>query len=197
LEEGGQDQREIDELTETLYSCISFRKGERPDLERLRGLFIEEGMLINNNDDPLIFTIDQFVDAIDYQLLAGSLKSFSEREIAERTEIFGKIAHRFSTYEARFDPDDAEPLLHRYQQHPIHKGRGFVAGELNRLERRDRRPEDPREVSLNSRDSSSNWPVSKKHLEVGKTSSVMVPKRRTPRRNWCERISEDDLEISR
>jgi hypothetical protein len=55
-------------------------------------------------------TIDQFVDAIDQQLSAGSLKSFSEREIAAKTEIFGKIAHRFSTYEARFDPDDAEPL---------------------------------------------------------------------------------------
>jgi len=49
-------------------------------------------------------------DAIDYQVSAGSLKSFSEREVAERTEIFGKIAHRFSTYEARFNPDDPEPL---------------------------------------------------------------------------------------
>ena len=66
--------------------------------------------LINNNDDPLIFTIDQFVDAVGYQVSAGSLKSFSEREVAERTEIFGKIAHRFSTYEARFDPEDPEPL---------------------------------------------------------------------------------------
>ncbi len=110
FEEGSQEQKDIDELTETLYSCISFRQGERPDLERLKGLFIKEGMLINNNDDPLIFTIYQFAEAIDYQLSAGSLKSFSEREIAERTEIFGKIAHRFSTYEARFDPDDAEPL---------------------------------------------------------------------------------------
>ncbi len=110
LEESGQDLIEIEELTEALYSCISFFQGESPDLVRLRGLFIEKGILINNNDDPLIFTIDSFVDAIDYQISAGSLKSFSEREIAERTEIFGNIAHRFSTYEARFDPDDAEPL---------------------------------------------------------------------------------------
>ncbi len=110
LEESGQDMIEIDRLTESLYSCISFRKGEHPDLKRLRGLFIDKGMLINNNDDPLIFTIDQFVNAIGYQISAGSLKSFSEREVAERTEIFGKIAHRFSAYEARFDPDDAESL---------------------------------------------------------------------------------------
>ena len=110
FEESGQDQTKIDELTNSLYSCISFRQGEMPDLARLKSLFIKEGMLINNNDDPLIFTIDRFADAIGYQISAGSLKSFSEREIAERTEIFGKIAHRFSTYEARFDPDDAEPL---------------------------------------------------------------------------------------
>ena len=111
FEESGQDLMEINELTELLYSCISFRQGERPDLERLKGLFIKVGILINNNDDdPLIFTIDNFVKAIDYQISAGSLKSFSEREVAGKTEVFGKVAHRFSTYEARFDPDDAEPL---------------------------------------------------------------------------------------
>jgi len=110
FEESGQDQMKIDELTGALYSCISFRQGEKPDLARLKSLFIKEGILINNNDDPLIFTIDQFADAIAYQISAGSLNSFSEEEVAERTEIFGKIAHRFSTYEARFDPDDAEPL---------------------------------------------------------------------------------------
>ena len=94
LEESAQDQMNINELTNSLYSCISFRKEKRPDLERLKSLFIKEGMLINNNDDPLIFTVDQFVDAIDYQISAGSLKSFSEREISDKTEIFGKIAHR-------------------------------------------------------------------------------------------------------
>ena len=109
-DESGQELMKIEELAKVLYSCISFLQGERPDLERLRSLFIEKGILINNNDDPLIFTIDQFMDAIDMQLSAGSLKSFSEEEVAERTEIFGKIAHRFSTYEARFDPDDVEPL---------------------------------------------------------------------------------------
>jgi len=110
FEESGQDQMKIEELTNSLYSCISFRQGEKPDLARLKSLFIKEGILINNNDDLLIFTIDQFVDAVGYQVSAGSLKSFSEREVAERTEIFGKIAHRFSTYEARFDPDDPETL---------------------------------------------------------------------------------------
>jgi len=110
FEESGQEMTMIDELTEALYSCISFRKEERPDLHRLKGLFIDEGMLINNNDDPLIFSIHQFVDAIDCQISAGSLTSFSEREVAERTEIFGEIAHRFSTYEVRFDPEDADPI---------------------------------------------------------------------------------------
>lgn len=110
VEESGQDLTKIEELTNSLYSCISFRQREKPDLARLKSLFIKEGMLINNNGDPLIFTIDQFVDAVGYQVSVGSLKSFSEREVAERTEIFGKIAHRFSTYEARFDADDPEPL---------------------------------------------------------------------------------------
>ena len=61
FEESGQDQMNIEDLTNSLYSCISFRQGEKPDLARLKSLFIKEGMLINNNGDPLIFTIDQFV----------------------------------------------------------------------------------------------------------------------------------------
>lgn len=103
--------REIDRITRELYSTVSFDKGRQPDLEKLKRLFISEGKLINNNgDSPLIMTVPQFIEAVNQQLAGGALKSFYEGEIAGRTELFGKIAHRFSTYEAKFDLSAPEPF---------------------------------------------------------------------------------------
>ena len=36
---------------------------------------------------------------------------FYEKEIARRVEQFGQIAHVWSTYESRHDPDDAKPFM--------------------------------------------------------------------------------------
>ncbi len=36
-------------------------------------------------------------------------ESFHEIEISHQTGLFGKIAHRFSTYEAKLNLDDPEP----------------------------------------------------------------------------------------
>ena len=55
-------------------------------------------------------TVDQFIKAFQEQLSSGTVSSFHEKEVADRTEIFGKIAHRFSTYEAKFDLDAPEPF---------------------------------------------------------------------------------------
>jgi hypothetical protein len=37
-------------------------------------------------------------------------ESFYEAEIARRTERFGNVAHAFSTYEARHQPDEVNPF---------------------------------------------------------------------------------------
>jgi hypothetical protein len=38
-------------------------------------------------------------------------EGFYEKEIARRTEQFGHIAHVWSTYESRRDPNDPEPFM--------------------------------------------------------------------------------------
>jgi hypothetical protein len=103
--------KEIDRTTSALYLSICFEEERKPDLDKLRALFIPLGILINNAADaPVIMTVDEFIDAFNQQLSSGSLKSFHEAEISSRTEVFGKIAHRFSTYEAKFDPKAPEPF---------------------------------------------------------------------------------------
>ena len=44
------------------------------------------------------------------RIAQGQVRSFLERELCHRTEVFGKVAHRFSTYETRFDRDAEEPF---------------------------------------------------------------------------------------
>ncbi len=106
-----EELKQIDRVTEALYASISFEEDGAPALGALKRLFITEGKLINNNDDvPVIMTVDQFIKAFQMQLSSGAVSSFHETEVASRTEIFGKIAHRFSTYEAKFDLDAPDPF---------------------------------------------------------------------------------------
>ena len=102
----------LDQLTQDLYAAISFRSGEAPDLERLPSLFLLPGVLINNNgEEPVIWDVAGFMETYRQQTAAGAVHSFMEEEITDRTELFGAIAHRFSTYQARFRGEPAEAVI--------------------------------------------------------------------------------------
>ncbi len=104
-------QREIQAIINQFYDSISFRKDEKPELEKLKSLFIPDGKLINNNpDEPVVMTVDQFTEMLEAQISRGTLKTFYKHEISHKTEVFGKIAQRFSTYKAILDHSDAKPL---------------------------------------------------------------------------------------
>ncbi len=105
------DREAIDALTRKLYDTICFREGTAPNIESLRGIFIAKGQMINTDPEiPVIMTVDDFIEAFNEARTTGGLTSFDEKEISHKTEMFGRIAHRFSTYEARFDPESAEPV---------------------------------------------------------------------------------------
>lgn len=102
--------RTMDETVEQLYASISFNKGEKPNFQLLKELFIHGGRLIDNNgDQPQIYTLDGFIDAYKKKLEEGAFESVFEVEIAHKTDVFGKIAQRFSSYEFRFNPNDEKP----------------------------------------------------------------------------------------
>ena len=101
----------IDDLIEALYASISFEKGTQPALEKLKELFLPNGWLINNNGEvPEMYTIETFILSFRKQIANHSLASFDEREVDHHTDVFGDIAQRFSTYEARHAPQDQEPF---------------------------------------------------------------------------------------
>lgn len=91
---------EIDHLTEAFYKSISFGPEHFPNFDKLEELFYGDGKLINNNfDKPVEFTVQSFSQAMMSQIEAGNAVFFSQLEIADRTEVFGKMAQRTSVYE--------------------------------------------------------------------------------------------------
>ncbi|MCP9990335.1 GNAT family N-acetyltransferase [Streptomyces albogriseolus] len=93
------DRAEIDRLMGLFMDSFTNTGGRRADLHVIRELFVPEGRIISNiGDDPVIMDVDAFVEPRQKMLTDGTLTEFSEREVSERTVIFGSVAHRFSEY---------------------------------------------------------------------------------------------------
>jgi hypothetical protein len=93
---------DINETVKNLYRAISIKKGEMPDWEKFRSLFFPGAQLISNTGEkPLVWSVEEFIAYYRERIKDKTVEEFYEGEIAQKTEIFGKIAHRFSTYEAK------------------------------------------------------------------------------------------------
>jgi hypothetical protein len=128
MEHESEDSRSPAEIVTALYSAISGAAEEERDWERVRNLFLPGAMLRfttvdpDGTEHPRDWTVEEYIkEASEYYRMHG----FWEREIASRTEVFGNIAHVFSTYENRRGRDEG----------PAH-GRGINSVQLVR--RRDR-----------------------------------------------------------
>jgi hypothetical protein len=90
---------ELDRLAAEFFRAVSFEPGETPPYETIYTLFIEPGLLIKNSAvAPEVSTVSQFLAPRQALVAAGELSRFHESELFETTEIFGKVAHRFSAY---------------------------------------------------------------------------------------------------
>ncbi len=97
-----EDRAALEDLMGRFLRAVSFAEGERPHYEDLHELFADGARLIKNSaDTPEISTVDEFIAPRQATVDSGELTAFEEVEVAEITEIFGNVAHRFSTYEKR------------------------------------------------------------------------------------------------
>ncbi len=111
------DVESLDAIIAATYDVISGPAGKKRDWDRERSLFISGARLIptaveagRNDVDlaPQILDIEGYIARAE-SFFAG--QGFYEKEIARRTEQFGHIAHVWSTYESRHNPDDPEPFM--------------------------------------------------------------------------------------
>lgn len=92
--------RAIDYIVEDFYESLSFQDGEQPDLETVRSLFYNEGVLVNNSfGKPVTFTAEAYTQIIESQVAEGTMTQYMQRELYSKTDVFGKVAQRLSVYE--------------------------------------------------------------------------------------------------
>ena len=93
-----QDKKQIDACIQTFYRVLSYQANNLKNVDSLPTLFETDGTLTAMfGAQPMLWTAPQFVAFIKNGAAQGA-RDRSETELYERTEIFGNIAHRFSTY---------------------------------------------------------------------------------------------------
>jgi hypothetical protein len=106
----------IDAIIGAAYEVISGPAGKKRDWDRERSLFYPGAHIIptasvpGRNDvdlEPQIFDVEGYIVRVEPLLDKG----FFEKEVARQTEQFGQIAHVWSTYESRHDPNDPAPFM--------------------------------------------------------------------------------------
>ena len=111
------DVESIDAIINAAYDGISGPAGKKRDWDRERSLYIPGARLIplamkagaaDVDLSPQVLDIEGFIARVEPFL---EKEGFYEKEIARRTEQFGNIAHAWSTYESRHDPNDPEPFM--------------------------------------------------------------------------------------
>lgn len=105
--------RDIDSLIRTLYETICGPAGQERQWDRMRRLFFPKAHMVRTSvsDDgtpqALVMDVETYI-ATTSPYFQG--EGFFEWEVARRIDKFGNIAHVFSTYEARHDPNDDQPF---------------------------------------------------------------------------------------
>ncbi|MFI6642769.1 GNAT family N-acetyltransferase [Streptomyces sp. NPDC050504] len=90
---------ELDRLMDVFLGAFTNTGGAAPNVDAVREVFVPQGRITSNiGADPVVYDLDAFIEPRRKMLTDGTLTEFSEWEVAERTEVFGTIAHRFSEY---------------------------------------------------------------------------------------------------
>jgi hypothetical protein len=110
------DTLTIDAAVAALYESLTFPEGKTPDLERLASLFTPGASFTRVNKDGTadLMNTETFIRSFRERLDKGLIKSFHESEIARTSQVFGPMAHVFSTYQKGINVSD-----------PLKMGRGI------------------------------------------------------------------------
>jgi hypothetical protein len=107
------DVGSMDAIIAAVYDVISGPAGKKRDWDRMRSLFAPGARLIPTQSRQTggygsrVLTVEEYIERAS---AAFEKQGFYEREAARKVEMFGQIAHVFSTYESRRAPDDAKPF---------------------------------------------------------------------------------------
>jgi hypothetical protein len=90
------------------YAAISFKKGEKPRFDEIGNYFIPQAQLINFRTDTAdVSSLPQFINLYKQFVSSTHIDEFYEEEAFGKTEQFGRIAHRISTYNTYLNTRDS------------------------------------------------------------------------------------------
>lgn len=96
----GADKRAIDAVVGRFFGVFTNKNAEVVDLDTLREICLPDCVVIKTcGEPPASYGLSGFIAPRQKLLSEGGLVNFSEKEIWEKTEIFGSIAQRFCLYE--------------------------------------------------------------------------------------------------
>jgi hypothetical protein len=103
------DVESQEKIIAALYDVISGPAGAARNWTRMRSLFHPQARLIpagraqNGSYRIRVMTLDEWIAGAEPYF---AREGFYERELAHRSESFGQIVHRFSTYDSRHSAAD-------------------------------------------------------------------------------------------
>lgn len=107
------DMHTVDSIVKALYESISGPVGAKRNWPRFASLLFPGARFIRTSIAPDGTPQAKMMDFQDYKADTADYfrhNSFYEVEIARHIDRFGNIAHVFSTYESRHNPDDVQPF---------------------------------------------------------------------------------------
>lgn len=109
------DVTSIDAIIKSVYDVISGEAGAPRDWNRFRSLFHPSARMIPTGKNPNTGAVGARALAPDDYAKRNEAffakEGFFEREIARKTEVYGNIAHVFSTYEGFKSAKDEKPFV--------------------------------------------------------------------------------------
>lgn len=109
------DVASIDSIIKALYDVISGDAGQQRDWNRMRSLFHRDARLIPSGKNPntgaygaRAMTPDDYIKRNEPFF---AKEGFYERELARQTDLYGNMAHVFSTYESFHKKDEKTPFM--------------------------------------------------------------------------------------
>ncbi|MBV9962844.1 MAG: hypothetical protein JO072_11410 [Parafilimonas sp.] len=101
------DDIAIKKAVDDAYAALSFKDGQQPKYDNIKNAFIPQAQLINYiTDTAQILSIDDFVKAFKNYVQTTNIQTFDEQEIYGRTDQFGNIAQRISSYKTYINSND-------------------------------------------------------------------------------------------
>ena len=108
-----QDHESIDSIIKATYDVISGSKEKKRDWNRFEALFPPNARLIptRKRGDTLNARASTPAEYRKGSEPFFEQNGFFEKEVSRKSEVYGNIAHVFSTYEGRHKFDDEKPFL--------------------------------------------------------------------------------------